>query len=84
MPSANFNVVYQPIRLLKTGEAAKYCGLALSKFKRECPASPIEFAQNQIRYDVQDLDKWIDGLKLETDENSHEYWLSKFRDQYSD
>ncbi|TQV80365.1 hypothetical protein [Denitrobaculum tricleocarpae] len=83
MPNATFSIAYQPIRLLKTSEAARYCGMALAKFKRDCPASPIEFAQNQIRYDVKDLDKWIDGLKLATDENSDEYWLSKFRDQNS-
>ncbi|WP_282608427.1 hypothetical protein [Pelagibius sp. Alg239-R121] len=77
MPHATFHVTYQPIRLLKASEAARYCGMALAKFKRECPYAPIQLAQNAIRYDIQDLDKWIDGLKLGEDESSDEYWLSK-------
>ena len=79
MPHATFQVTYQPIRLLKTSEAARYCGMALATFKRECPYAPIRFAQNLIRYDIQDLDKWINGIKLESDQNSKDYWLSKLR-----
>ncbi len=63
-------------RLLKKAHAAAYCGISVSAFTRTCPVAPVSLApagrqdERLIRYDVRDLDRWIDGLaeRSETDE----------------
>lgn len=55
-------------RLLKKAQAAAYCGVSASAFARACPVAPISMAppgrrnDRLLRYDVRDLDRWIDGL----------------------
>ncbi|GLS53872.1 hypothetical protein GCM10007886_20550 [Methylobacterium gregans] len=55
-------------RLLKKAQAAAYCGISASAFTRTCPVTPISMAppgrqdERLLRYDVRDLDRWIDGL----------------------
>jgi hypothetical protein len=56
----------QIMRLLTRADAAKYCRLSVTVFSRVCPVRPIELEsgnQRLLRFDVQDLDKWIDDLK---------------------
>jgi hypothetical protein len=36
---------------------------AVKRFEAECHIAPVRFPNGDSRYDVQDLDKWIDGLK---------------------
>jgi hypothetical protein len=55
------NVV--PIRMLTMAEAARHCGRPLTRFKIECPVAPVKFANDDLRWDVQDLDAWINSLK---------------------
>lgn len=51
-------------RLLPIGEAAKYCGIPRSYFSSKCPAKPVRLYENaHPRYDIFDLDKWIDSIK---------------------
>lgn len=52
-----------PTRMLKKSQAAGYCGLSLPKFDQECPVTPVEYGCGEVRFDVHDLDRWIDGLK---------------------
>ena len=55
------NVV--PIRMLTMAEAARHCGRTLTRFKIECPVQPVIYPNGDKRYDVQDLDVWINSLK---------------------
>jgi len=50
-------------RMLTKREAAEHCGRSVKEFEHECPASPIKFANGDVRYDVRDLDRWLDTLK---------------------
>lgn len=51
-------------RLLPIKEAAKYCGIPCSYFSSVCPAQPVKlYEKARPRYDIFDLDKWIDWIK---------------------
>ena len=50
-------------RMLTKVEAAHHCGLSAKVFWQECPVTPVNVARGQLRWDVQDLDRWLDGLK---------------------
>jgi len=63
MPSATLNLRVQPYRLMTTAEAAHYCRRPVKKFQGQCPVAPVVMPDGDKLYDVQDLDKWIDGLK---------------------
>lgn len=52
-----------PLRMLTRQEAAAYCGLSAPKFERTCPVKSVIFDSGDRRFDVQDLDRWLDGLK---------------------
>lgn len=58
-------------RLLTKSQAAAYCGLSASTFGSVCPVKPIAFGEGvrMHRYDVRDIDTWIDGLKQGGAEN---------------
>jgi hypothetical protein len=67
MGQATLNIIVIPKRMLTRAEGASYCGRPLKRFGVECPVRPIRFANDDIRYDIQDLDGWLDSLK-----NGHE------------
>jgi len=56
-----FNII--PVRMMKATEAARHCGRSLTRFKIECPVTPVKFSNGELRYDVQDLDVWLNSLK---------------------
>ena len=47
-------------RLLTRDEAAQYCGLGSSPVP--VPAKRVRPGKQGLRYDVRDLDEWIDNL----------------------
>ncbi len=54
------------MRLLSKAQAAKYCRLSKAVFLRICPVRPIDLGSGDprlLRYDIRDLDAWIDDLK---------------------
>jgi hypothetical protein len=53
-----------PKRMLTKPEGAHHCGRSLSRFVIECPITPIKFGNGDLRYDVRDLDRWLDSLKV--------------------
>lgn len=57
-------VAFTP-RLLTKSQAAQYCGLSVSTFGVTCPVLPISLGVGvrMQRYDVRDIDKWIDSFK---------------------
>jgi hypothetical protein len=63
MGQATLNTVVVPKRILTKTEAAAHCGRSVRRFEIECPVQPIRFPNGDLRYDVQDLDRWLDGLK---------------------
>jgi hypothetical protein len=63
MTVATLNLRVQPYRLLTKVEAAFYCRLSVKKFEAQCSVKPIKMPNGDLRYDVLDLDKWIEVLK---------------------
>lgn len=49
--------------MLKLHEAASYCGIPASRFLAECGVDHVLMGRNNKRYDVRDLDAWLDQLK---------------------
>lgn len=59
-------LVFELRRLLTKTEAAEYCRLSLATFNRLCPVRPVDLGSGNarlLRYDMRDLDNWIEELK---------------------
>lgn len=63
MSTATLNIKVSPRRMLTAREAADYCGLPLKKFTHHCQVSPLQLPGEEIRFDMKDLDEWLDGMK---------------------
>lgn len=63
MKTATLNISVLSKRMLTKSEAAHHCGRPVKRFNIECPVTPIRFDNGDIRFDVHDLDKWLDTLK---------------------
>lgn len=59
--SLSFSVI-QP-RMMSDVDSADYCGMPTKHFKATCPVQPVNLGGRVLRYDRQDLDKWIDAEK---------------------
>jgi hypothetical protein len=66
MSSATLKINWQPKRMLTKSEAAHHCGRSVPRFQIECPVRPLCFANGDLRYDVRELDTWLDSLKAGT------------------
>lgn len=51
-------------RMMTLTEAAAYCGRPAVRFKQECPITPVSFGARDLRFDRNDLDRWLDSLKV--------------------
>jgi hypothetical protein len=51
-------------RMLTKAMAAAYCGVSPQTFSAICPVAPIAMGKGDRlwRYDIRQLDRWIDGL----------------------
>ncbi len=67
MPTATLNLTLVSRRMLTRREAAEHCGRPLKMFEVECPVPPVKFANGDLRWDVRDLDVWLDTLKTGAD-----------------
>jgi predicted DNA-binding transcriptional regulator AlpA len=74
------------VRLVTLKQAADYCGMSPPIFRRLCPVRPIRFSERLIRYDLVDIDRWIDDMHPKTvnHETTTEYWLAKFGESIPD
>lgn len=63
MSTATLNLRISPRRMLSEREAADYCGRTTKRFKAECRVPPVTFGNGDLRYDIRDLDGWIDAMK---------------------
>jgi hypothetical protein len=70
MPSATLQITVIPKRMLTRAEAAHHCGRSVKRFEIECPCQAVKFANGDIRFDVQDLDHWLDSLKAGVDHDA--------------
>lgn len=67
-----------PVRLLPTKLAARYCGIPASRFAKVCPARPVRITeQERPKWDIKDLDSWIDSVKSGGETKTKEEWLEK-------
>ena len=58
-------------RMLNRQEAADYCGIPASRFVAVCNVPVVMLSDKDKRYDINDLDAWLDGLKgLSLDDDS--------------
>ena len=65
-------------RLLPKKAAAKYVGQPPERFARVCPARPIKLTEaDHPKYDVKDLDDWIDSVKRDKTTMTHEDILGR-------
>jgi hypothetical protein len=69
MTSAVVQLNFIPKRMLTKAEAAHHCGRPIKRFGTECPIKPVLFDNGDLRYDVQDLDSWLNDLKRGTVRN---------------
>jgi len=67
MPTATLQLNIVPRRMLTKNEAAAHCGRPPKRFEIECPVKPLKFPNGDQRYDVVDLDRWLNSLKLGND-----------------
>jgi hypothetical protein len=65
MPTATLNLTIVSKRMLTKREAAEHCGRSVKNFERECSVTPVKFANGDLRWDVRDLDAWLDSLKTD-------------------
>lgn len=54
--------VVQP-RMMSMRQAADYIGIPLKRFTRICSVRPVALSDGDERYDIRDLDQWLDHLK---------------------
>lgn len=63
MTNAMLNIrVVQP-RMMSIKQAADYVGLPLRRFPRVCSVRPFAIPEGGERYDIRDLDQWLDQIK---------------------
>jgi hypothetical protein len=65
--STTLQIAVVPKRMLTKTEAAQHCGRPVKRFEIECPCCPVRFPNGDLRFDVQDLDQWINSLKAGND-----------------
>lgn len=72
MANAMLNIrIVQP-RMISLKQAADYVGLPLKRFPRICSVRPVEMPESEKRYDIRDLDKWLDQIKAGDTEADHD------------
>lgn len=67
-------------RCLKQAEAANYCGFkSIQAFKRCCEVRPVALGSGirDLRYDIRDLDNWIDRKKGHAAPLTQDDWLGR-------
>lgn len=60
-------------RLLTADEAASYCGVSVSTLRAHVRVDPLKIG-NCTRYDVKDLDRWLDSRRESVPETADD-WL---------
>jgi hypothetical protein len=69
MANATLNLTVISKRMLTKREAAEHCGRPTKVFESECPVQPVKFANGDLRWDVRELDAWLDTFKTSADDD---------------
>jgi hypothetical protein len=69
MATATLNLSIVAKRMLSKSEAAHYCGMPIKRFEVDCPVKPVQFPNGDLRWDIHDLDSWLDTLKARKEED---------------
>lgn len=77
MATATLNLRVLSKRMLTREEAAHHCGRSAKQFERECPVKPVAFSNGDRRYDLRDLDAWLDTLSVDAAVTSADAILAK-------
>jgi hypothetical protein len=77
LASAVLQLNIVPKRMLTKAEASNHCGRSIKRFEIECPINPVQFANGDRRYDVHDLDAWLDDLKRGTVRNDADQIITR-------
>ena len=66
-------------RLLTRQQAATYCGVSIGVFNTACPVQAVALSSDKRseRYDVHQLDEWIDRLRTGEAKTSPQSWLDR-------
>ena len=67
-------------RLLTKQDAADYCSVSVPIFDQVCPVKPVRLMDGRerlLRYDVVDLDRWIEDRKGNGASSSADAWLDR-------
>jgi hypothetical protein len=72
-------------RLLAGKEAAAYCGCGVTLFRAHCTVIPKRIAPGPrgLRYDLRDLDRWIDELGFGDRPRTADDWLGVLDAEHS-
>jgi hypothetical protein len=65
-------------RLLNKTEAAAYLGVSTPIFARICPVRPLCFGERLFKFDVVDLDRWVEAQKGGPTPKGADAWLEEF------
>jgi hypothetical protein len=77
MSSAMLQINWQPKRMLTKSESAHHCGRSVTRFQIECPVRPHQFPNGDLRYDVRELDAWLDSLRVGTNDQDVDAIVAK-------
>ncbi len=77
MAIATLNLNLLQKRMLTKSEAADHCGRSAKRFEIECPVRAVRFANGDLRWDLRDLDAWIDDMKSDVVDSSSEAIINK-------
>lgn len=67
-------------RLASETVAAVYCAMSVRVFRRECPVRAINVGRESqpiLRYDLNDLDDWINARKIGVVPSTAADWLER-------
>jgi hypothetical protein len=80
MAIATLNLTVLQKRMLTKSEAAEHCGRSVKRFEIECPAQCVRFPNGDVRWDIRDLDAWIDSLKVGFSEGDAQAIIDRLSD----
>jgi hypothetical protein len=59
------------------GGGGRACGRSLTRVKIECPVRPLQYSNGDLRWDVQDLDAWINSLKAGVEDHDSDAIIAR-------
>ena len=72
MAATSLNIHLIDKRMYRETEAAEYTGVPHKSFRVFCPVQPVRMTPKLLLWDKRDLDLWIDSLKGEAANHSHD------------